>query len=1031
MKRNLKLHGLLLERRSWIILLVVLWGLVPLTSAFAQGLSVSGKITTINGEPVPGATIVVKGTINGTVSDADGNFVVDKTSSQDVLIFSFVGMKIKEIEVGNNTSINVVMEEEAIGIGEVVAIGYGTAKKKDLTGSISALSGDNIVARQNTQIVTALQGALPGVTVTRSSSAPGTSGTIRVRGITSIQESDPLIIVDGVPAYSINDVNSADIENITVLKDAASASIYGARAAAGVILITTKRGASNNESIEYNYSYSMDIPTEMPDYADAVTYMKVLNELNWNDNPAGGENTIYEQELIENYWSLNKTNSDLYPNTDWVDLCLKSYAPRQSHQLSFSNGKDKYRTKMSIGYDDVEGLFKENLSWDRITARLNNDMSFREWLTSSVDIYLKRTTSVDPYFSPSLRMRYAAPIYPAVYSDGRLAGGKDGENPYGKMMYGGTTEGTANQAGGKISLNVTPLKGLILTGTFAPIYNFSKSKAFNKQATYYTAWDDNTATALLDGTETTDLKETRTDSYSLTSQFFANYSKKLLNHNLNLMAGYENYYYFHETVWASRGEYALTYYPYLAAGPGDLKDNNGDAYENAYRSFFGRLMYNWNSKYYLQANLRYDGSSRFNKDYRWGAFPSLSAGWVMSEESFLKDVTLVSYLKLRASWGQLGNERIGNYPYQSTLAFNSPTLYVGNTVVPVQGASAYQYAVRDITWETTETTDIGLDVNILDNRLHFSGDYYKKQTKDMLLELQIPNYMGYSDPFQNAGKMETKGWDIEMSWSDNINDFHYSVSLNLSDYKTVMGNLNDTQVLSGNLMIREGSQYKEWYGYVSDGIFQSADEITEATPVTSSAVTVGDIKYKDISGPEGVPDGQIDATYDRVLLGGSLPRYNYGGSVNMAYKGFDFLLSFQGVGKRKSMLTDEMVQPIRADWYNVPEIIVGKYWSQYNTSEQNANAEYPRVSRTGITNNYAASDFWLFDGSYLRIKNITLGYSVPESLLNRVEIEKLRFYLSLQDFFTFSHFPKGWDPEVSSTGYPITKSVTFGVSLKF
>jgi len=232
-------------------------------------------------------------------------------------------------------------------------------------------------------------------------------------------------------------------------------------------------------------------------------------------------------------------------------------------------------------------------------------------------------------------------------------------------------------------------------------------------------------------------------------------------------------------------------------------------------------------------------------------------------------------------------------------------------------------------------------------------------------------------------------------------------------------------------MIREGSQYKEWYGYLSDGIFQTDDEITDETPLTSSVVTAGDIRYKDVSGPDGVPDGQIDATHDRVLLGGSLPRYNYGGTINMEYRGIDFLLSFQGVGKRKSMLTDEMVEPIRADWYNVPEIIVGKYWSNYNTAKQNAAARYPRVSRTGITNNYAASDFWTIDGSYFRIKNITLGYSIPEPLLNKTGIKKLRLYVSLQDFFTISDFPTGWDPEVSSTGYPITKSVTFGASVKF
>lgn len=639
----------------------------------AQNLNVSGSVKSTSGESIPGVTVMVKGSTQGTVTDPNGSFLLRNLSLDATLQFSFVGMKSQEIHVFGQTKLNVVLEEETVGIEEVVAIGYGTAKKKDLTGAVSALSGDQIIARQNTQVVTALQGALPGVTITRSSSAPGTSGTIRVRGITSIQESDPLIIIDGVPASSINDVNPGDIENITVLKDAASASIYGARAAAGVVLITTKRGTKGEESIDYNYSYSMDYASDMPDYADAVTYMEVLNELNWNDNPVGGENTVFEKDMIDNYWTLNKQNQDLYPNTDWVDFCLKDFASRKSHQLALTTGKENYRTKISLGYDDVEGLFKDNLSWNRITMRLNNDITLANWVSTSIDVTMKRTKSINPAFSPSLRMRYAAPIYPAVYSDGRLAGGKDGENPYGKMMYGGTSKATNYQTGGKLAVNITPIKDLVITGVFAPTFNFSKNKTFKKQVPYYTEWDDLYSTILMDGTETTNLKETRADSYSITSQLFANYNKSINAHNFSVMAGYENYHYFYENVWASRGEYDLPYYPYLAAGPGHLKDNNGDACENSYRSLFGRLMYNWNSRYYFQANFRYDGSSRFHKDHRWAAFPSFSAGWVVSEENFLKNISAISFLKIRGSWGQLGNERIGNYPYQSTLSFNNPT----------------------------------------------------------------------------------------------------------------------------------------------------------------------------------------------------------------------------------------------------------------------------------------------------------------------------------------------------------------------
>ncbi|MDD3033419.1 MAG: TonB-dependent receptor [Bacteroidales bacterium] len=1031
MKKNVGSNDLMqLFQKYWTATLLMLLGCFLYTDLMAQNLSVSGTVRFSTGEAVPGANVSVKGSANGTMTNADGTYNLTNVPANSVLQFSFIGMETQEVNLNGRKQIDVVLKESAIVLDEVVAIGYGTAKKKDLTGSVSAVGSEKLMSRQNNQVITALQGAMAGVTITRSSSAPGVGGTIRVRGITSIQESDPLIIIDGVPASSINDVNPADVENITVLKDAASASIYGARAAAGVVLITTKRGSRDGMNVDYNYSLSLDVPTKMPEYANAVTYMKVLNERNWNDNNAGGEYSVYEKDLIDNYWSLNKQNSDLYPNTDWVNLCMEDYGVKHSHQLGISSGNEKSRTKVSFGYDNVDGLYVANNSWKRITARVNNDIKLKKWLSTSIDLGLKHSETIEPAFSPSLRMRYAAPVYPAIFSDGRLAGGKDGENPYGKLVYGGNENSKGYQVSGKVSVDIKPIEDLTITGVFAPIYNFSKVKRFNKQVEYYTSWDDMVSTDFMDDTNTTDLRETRSDSYSITSQIYANYNKTINKHNISATLGYETFHYFYENLWASRGEYDIPYYPYLAAGPSTLMDNNGDAYENAYNSYIGRVMYNWGYKYYVQANFRYDGSSRFHKDHRWAFFPSASLGWVISKENFMQDIDWLSFAKLRLSYGQLGNERIGNYPYQSSIEFNTGTLYQGSTIIPVQGASAYQYAIQDISWETTETIDLGLDLSFFRERLKFTGDYYQKKTMDMLLQLQIPNYMGYTDPDQNAGTMSTKGWEIDLGWSDKIGDFSYGINFNLYDSKTVMGELKDTQVLSNGLIIREGSEYNEWYGYKSDGIFQTAEEIA-SSPVTSGAVMVGDIKYKDISGPEGTPDGKIDAVYDRVLLGGSLPRFNYGGNINLGYKGFDFLVAFQGIGKRNSMITEDMVQPIRGDWYNVPQIIVGKYWSNYNSEAQNANAKYPRVSRTGNTNNYAISDFWMIDGSYFRIKNITLGYTIPSQLLRKISLQNVRFYASLQDIFTISNYPLGWDPEVSSTGYPITKSVIFGVSVKF
>lgn len=1004
------------------------------TSTISQNThSLSGSVLDENGEPLIGVSIEIKGSRKGTQTNEKGEYSLSGMSESDILIFKYIGFETKEIGIASRQIVDIVLQESQKSLNEVIVIGYGVARKKDLTGSISSLDGSDITSRQNPQTSMALQGVVPGVTVTRTSSAPGAGADIRIRGITSMRNNGPLIIVDGVAANSINDVNPHDIEDLTVLKDAASASIYGARAASGVILITTKRGSHQNINIDYNYSYSMDFASDMPDYADAVTYMKILNEREWNGSGAVsgvGEYSIYDKDLIDNYWTLNKQDPNKYPNTDWTDLILKKYAPRQSHQIGITAGSAKYQTKVGLGYDKVDGLFENNLSWDRVTMRVNNDISINNWLSTSIDANLKKTSSINPAYSPSTQMRYAASVYAGVYTDGRLAGGKDGTNPYGKMRDGGESKSDKYLASIKASLTLKPFEGMSVTGIFAPTYNFSKDKTFTKQVKYYTSFDEELPTGIMDGTKTMALTENRGDSHSLNSQLFINYIKGIDKHNINAMLGYEDYYYFNESLMAARDQYQLSYYPYLSAGPKTLQTNDGDAYENAYRSFFGRLMYNWNQKYYLQFNLRHDGSSRFHKDHRWGTFPSLSGAWIASEESFVKNIPVISMLKFRGSWGQLGDERIGNYTYQSYMSFNNPTLYVGGVPSSVQGASAYQYAIKGNTWETTTTTDIGLDLYLLNNRLRFTGDYYWKNTKDMLIAVDIPNFMGFSDPYQNIGKMNTKGWEIELGWNDKIGDLSYGVSFNLYDYKSVMGYLKNTRDYDSSnwTIIMEGSEYLSYYGYLSDGIYQKNDELGATT---SSVVGPGDIRYKDISGPDGVPDGIISAEYDRVVIGSSLPRFNYGGSLSLAYKGFDFLLTFQGVGKKDAILTDQMAQPVRADWYNVPEIILGKYWSNYNTEEQNKAAQYPRIMRDANANNYAASDFWLFDGSYFRIKNITLGYTLPINLMKKITANRLRVYANIQDFFTFSHYPKGWDPEVSTTGYPITKSITFGASIQF
>lgn len=994
-----------------------------------QTVTLTGKVTDSSGEPLPGVTVVIKGTTIGTITDFDGNYNLSNVTADATIVFSFVGMRTVEEEVDGQTVINISLEEESIGIEEVVAIGYGSVKKSDLTGAVGSVQGEAIASRQSTQISQALQGAMSGVMVTRNNNAPGSTATIRIRGITSIGESNPLVIVDGVPVGGINDVNPNDVESISVLKDAASASIYGSRAAAGVILVTTKRAKSGELNFDYNVTYGFEKPTAMPDYVDVTRYMQMTNELRWNDNGNNdNEYPTYTKDVVDNYHALNAENPDLYPITDWVDLILKDSAPRQSHVLSITAGTKAIRTKASIAYDKTDALY-DGRSYERITARFNNDITVNKYLSATADAFFKRSITNLASIDPMYYMLISAPVYAAEWSDGRVAEGKTGANIYGQLKNGGYENRWYNQVGGKLSIDLTPFSGFKLSAIVAPTLNFDKAKNFRKKVPYY-AWDDPTVFGgyLQWGSETS-LQETRDDSYSVTSQLIGSYIKAYGEHSLNLMAGYENFYAFDENLGASRGQYVLDSYPYLNLGPLEFRDNSGSASENAYRSYFGRFMYNYGNRYFLQANIRYDGSSRFHKDYRWGSFPSFSAGWVVSEESFMNNLGVLSYLKLRGSWGSLGNERIGNYPYQATIAFADALFYQGSNVTSAQTAAQTRYAISDISWETTESIDIGVDAGFFENKLRITADYYKKTTKDMLLALEIPDYIGFDNPDQNTGKMNTEGWELEVGWNDRLGDLGYSVSANLSDFKSVMGDLGGTEFL-GSQIKKEGSEFNEWYGYVSDGLFQTQEEV-DASPKLNSSVKPGDIKYVDISGPEGVPDGIISPEYDRTLLGGSLPRYMFGANIMLDYKNFDFSMVFQGIGKQNSRLSGLMVTPLMENWGHIPAILDGDYWSKYNSDEQNQNVNYPRLSRTSEGNNFTMSDYWLIDGGYVRLKNITLGYSIPGRLLQKVDIQSIRVYASVSDFLTIDNYPRGWDPEVSSSGYPITASYIFGLAVKF
>ncbi|AKP53123.1 SusC/RagA family TonB-linked outer membrane protein [Cyclobacterium amurskyense] len=1012
-----------------LLLFLCLALLLGFGDSFGQSVQVKGTVTDDSDLPIPGVSILAKGTNQGTVTDIDGNYQLTVPSAQSVLVFSFLGFKNQEITVGNQDKIDVKLESDISDLGEVVVVGYGTQKKSDLTGAVATIGGRDLANRRTANVSQALQGQVSGVMVTRNNSAPGSSASIRIRGITTIGDSNPLIIMDGVPVSSIDHINPNDIENISVLKDAASASIYGSRAAAGVILVTTKRAKKGELSLNYNFEFGTEVPTRIPEYVNVTRYMEMVNELRWNDNGNdGNEYPLYPKDMVDNYMDLNASNPDLYPNTDWVGLILKKNAPRQRHSLDISGGTDAIRTKASFVYDKFDALY-EGRTFERFTARVNTDGNITDKLGFTADIFLRREILNQPSMDPIYMMNISAPVYAAEWQDGRVAEGKTGANIYGQLKYGGSRQNWENQVGGRLGLNYEIIEGLKISAIASPNFRFDKGKNFQKKVSY-TAWDDPTVTlGNLQWANSTYLGESRNDSHQLTTQLLLNYDKVFGKHTLNLLAGNESFQSFNENLSASRDQFLLDNYPYLNLGPLEFRGNGGSAYENAYNSWFGRFSYNYDSKYFLQGNLRYDASSRFARDYRWGSFPSFSAGWVLSEEDFLKTNEAISFLKIRGSYGTLGNERIGNYPYQSTIGFSNVLFHQGSNVVSSQSSAQWQYAIPNISWEKTTSYNIGVDANFLNYRLRVSGEYFNKTTRDMLLPLEIPDYIGFDNPDQNTGKMNTKGWELDLGWADDINELGYSVSFNLSDFRSVMGDLGGIQFL-GSQVRKQGSEFDEWYGYVSQGLFQTQEEV-DNSPVMNANVRPGDVKYLDISGPNGEPDGKISPEYDRTLLGGSMPRFMYGGNIQLDFRNFDFGLVIQGVGKQNSRLSGLMVEPIVENWGSVPQILDGNYWSTYNTPTENENVGYPRLTRNSQSNNYAMSDFWMINGGYFRLKNISLGYTLPSSMAERLGMQNIRVYGNASDLLTIDNYPQGWDPEVSTTGYPITSSFLMGVSVQF
>lgn len=993
--------------------------------SFGQGFTISGKVTDENGETILGASVLIKGTSIGTITDSDGLYTVQAPDGNGTLVFSYIGFQTAEVPVNSRSIVDLSMVSVSTELGEVVVVGYGTQKKVNLTGSVVSVTGKEIANQPIMQTSNALIGKMPGVTVMQNSSQPGSdAASIKIRGIGTLSNSDPLVLIDGVPG-NMNGVDPREIADISVLKDAASASIYGSRAANGVILITTKRGESGKIRINYNGYAGWQEPTNLPEYVGGYEYMTLYNLARQNI----GQSAAFTQTYIDEWQANHLTDSDQYPNTDWVNEIFTESGFQQHHSLQLTGGTEMAKVMASLSYMDQNGNIA-NFNYKRYNARINTDLKVSDKVSFNLDLNMRRSVQKQPSAGLVYAIREAfrdPPVYAARFSDGRWGPGWAGQNAVATIHDGGINEDQYNYVRAIIKANYKPIPGMQFSVMYAPQYNDDFGTNFRKQYEFYNYGD--LVPSLYPNQNSLIQNNNRTLNNNVNA--IGTYEKTIGEHFIKGLIGYELITNDYRWFQASRDKYSLQNYQQLNAGAVDNMQNSGSATEWGLQSYFARINYDFKGKYLLEANVRRDGSSRFAEGEKYGVFPAFSAGWRVSEESFFESIGFISDLKFKASWGQLGNQNIGEYPFASTIALGQNFLFGGT---PHSGAAQLALANKEISWETTETTNFGIDLGMLDNRLTVSAEYYIRNTSDILLAVPIPMTIGLNAPFQNAGKVRNKGWDLALGWADEINDFTYGVNFNISDVKNEVVDLLGTGPhISGATIKTEGYPINSIFGYKSDGLFQTQEEIN-AAPTHIGAIAPGDIRYvnqltidTDGDGVFDTADGLINAD-DRVIIGDPFPRLMYGLNLTAGFKGFDLSVMLQGVGKRSVLATGDAMWA----FYNAGKI---QQWHTDYWTPENPDAAYPRLVATTSHNNFQTTDFWVYDASYLRMRNLTLGYTFPQAVMDNIKVNRLRLYFSGQNLFTIDNMPQGWDPEIpNGTGgdlYPITAIYSLGIDLTF
>lgn len=1019
---------IILETNQFSIMRKILFFVFLLSSLYlsAQSVTVQGVVAD-ESEVLPGVTIAVEGKSQGTITDLDGKFSIT-VNRGDKLTFTYIGYRSQTITVGNQTKLNVLMKADAILLEEAVVVGYATQKKATLTGAVSAVSGEKLAQRNVASLSNALQGAMPGVTIQQTSGQPGADGgQIRIRGIGSVSSnSDPLVLVDGIE-MDINQVDASTVESVSVLKDAASASIYGSRASNGVILITTKRGKEGKVNTTYSGYLTIQKPTNMPKPVAAWEYLQA--ELNsWDNAGMSITDTQRQQqlELIEMQKNYSPDNWTRY-DTDWKDATISDNALMHSHNVTVSGGNENIKFFSSGTYLYQDGLISTD-DFSRTNIRLNADAKITSWARLSMETNMFQSHLTNPGMSSPKAIinqaLYMLPTLSAVQElDGNWGYGKNGLNPTAVSKASGEKRTRKSEIMLNGTLTLTPFKGMEIVGQYSRRQNDARTRTLT---TPYTTSLKGQVMGIYPS------QDGLTEAWNETARNYyraqASYERTFGDHYAKFLGGFQAEDSKYTNISAGIQDLDLGKY-YLSNGDGSTATVGGGSNSWALMSWYGRFNYNYQQKYLLEASGRYDGSSRFSSGNRWGFFPSVSAGWVVSQEAFMESTRdVLDMLKIRGSYGLLGNQNItnSNYPYAALIS-SGYGYYFGDGRELSPGVAQTALANPDITWEKSKQFNLGVDVTLWNGMLGFSGDYYIKKVYDMLMVFPPPYYAGMTAPFSNASDMENKGWEIALTHRNSIGDFNYGATFTLSDNKNKVTDLKGQTFQDKSLV--EGYAQGGIWGYVTDGYYTDWDDVANS-PKLSNAARPGFIKYKKIYEGEDADPMLIDSR-DMVYLGDPFPHYEYGITLNADWKNFDLTMFFQGVGKRKQFMSGVGLKPF-ANGANLFRHQMDSW------TEDNPNAKYPiLVPESNSADNYVKSDKWVRDASYFRMKNVVLGYTIPREITQKMKIGSLRLYVSGQNLFTISNFYSGYDPEVSYGGnqggefYPVMQTFTFGVDLKF